>query len=185
MLGDDLLVAPVFGAAGEVAYYVPEGTWTHLLTGAEVTGPRWHTERHGFMSVPVLARPGAVIPVGAVADRPDYDYADGVTLQVYRLPEGAARSVTVPVADPRRQPASFTVSRDRGVIRAEAAGPAGRWQLLLAGVPAVGPVTGGTAAAHEQGTLIQADGGTVEVGLSGGPARPGPGPAAHPGGTAW
>ena len=185
MLGDDLLVAPVFGAAGEVAYYVPEGTWTHLLTGAEVTGPRWHTERHGFMSLPVLARPGAVIPVGAVADRPDYDYADGVTLQVYQLPEGAARSVTVPVADPRRQPASFTVSRDRGVIRAEAAAPAGRWQLLLAGVRAVGPVTGGTAAAHEQGTLIQADGGAVEVGLSGGPARPGPGPAAHPGGTAW
>ncbi len=149
---------PGFDAAGEVAYYVPEGTWTHLLTSAEVTGPRWHAERHGFMSVPVLARPGAVIPVGAVADRPDYNYADGVTLQVYRLPEGAARTVTVPVADPRRQPAALTVSRDRDMIRASVGGPA-RPLAVAAGRGARGrPVTGGTAAAHEQGTLIWADG---------------------------
>jgi alpha-glucosidase (family GH31 glycosyl hydrolase) len=88
MLGDDLLVAPVFRADGDVSYYVPDGTWTHVLTGAEVTGPRWHREQHSFMSVPLLARPGSVIPVGAVEDRPDYDYADGVTLQVYQLAAG-------------------------------------------------------------------------------------------------
>ncbi|NED89084.1 alpha-xylosidase, partial [Streptomyces sp. SID11233] len=33
MLGDDLLVAPVLAPDGSVEYYVPEGTWTHLLTG--------------------------------------------------------------------------------------------------------------------------------------------------------
>ena len=78
-----------------VSYYVPEGTWTHFLTGATVTGPRWVRERHGFLSVPLLVRPGAVIPVGAVADRPDYDHADGVTLRAYGLGRGA--QVTVPV----------------------------------------------------------------------------------------
>ena len=33
MLGDSLLVAPVFKESGEVEYYLPEGTWVNLLTG--------------------------------------------------------------------------------------------------------------------------------------------------------
>jgi len=36
----DLLVAPVFTDDGTVEYYVPEGTWTNILTGARLTGPR-------------------------------------------------------------------------------------------------------------------------------------------------
>ncbi|MGQ4358160.1 hypothetical protein ACN6LJ_001783 [Streptomyces drozdowiczii] len=28
-----MLVAPVFTEDGQVEYYLPEGTWTHLLTG--------------------------------------------------------------------------------------------------------------------------------------------------------
>jgi alpha-D-xyloside xylohydrolase len=172
MLGDDLLVAPVFRADGDVSYYVPEGTWTHVLTGAEVTGPRWHREQHSFMSVPLLARPGAVIPVGAVEDRPDYDYAEGVTLHVYQLADGASRIVRIPVADPRHEPLAFTVSRTGPVIRvAVAGGPAPRrWQVLLAGIQAVGPVAGGTAAAHPQGTLITAGEAGLEVRLAAGPA---------------
>ncbi|MDU4976557.1 MAG: alpha-xylosidase, partial [Hungatella hathewayi] len=33
MLGDSLLVAPVFKESGEVEYYLPEGVWVNLLTG--------------------------------------------------------------------------------------------------------------------------------------------------------
>jgi len=39
LLGDDLLVAPVFSAESEVAYYVPKDTWTHVLTGETVHAP--------------------------------------------------------------------------------------------------------------------------------------------------
>ena len=63
MLGPDVLVAPVMSADGEVTFYVPAGTWTHLVTGAQLTGPAWVTETHGFDSVPVLARPGVGHPV--------------------------------------------------------------------------------------------------------------------------
>jgi alpha-D-xyloside xylohydrolase len=167
MLGDDLLVAPVFRADGDVSYYVPDGTWTHVLTGAEVTGPRWHREQHSFMSVPLLARPGAVIPVGAVEDRPDYDYADGVTLHVYRLADGASQTVPLPAADPRREATAVTVRREAGVIRAEAAGAVRDWRVLLAGIRSVGPVTGGQATAHSQGTLIRVAGQAVEIRLAG------------------
>src|SRR5690606_30447311 len=33
MLGESLLVAPVFREDGQVSFYLPAGTWTHLLTG--------------------------------------------------------------------------------------------------------------------------------------------------------
>ncbi|GAA2224991.1 hypothetical protein [Streptomyces indiaensis] len=51
----------VFSDEGDVTSYVPEGTWTHLLTGETVTGPRWVRERHGFLSAPLPVRPGAVL----------------------------------------------------------------------------------------------------------------------------
>lgn len=58
MLGDALLVAPIFSSDGSVDYYVPEGKWSHLLTGEEVVGPRWVRETHDFLSLPLLVRPG-------------------------------------------------------------------------------------------------------------------------------
>jgi len=89
LLGESLLVAPVFTAEGDVDVYVPEGEWTSLLDGSTVQGPRWHRQRHGFDSLPLLVRPGTVLPVGARTDRPDYDHADGVTLRVFGLADGA------------------------------------------------------------------------------------------------
>jgi alpha-D-xyloside xylohydrolase len=96
MLGPDLLVAPVMSKDGEVRFYLPEGTWTHLLTGERLTGSRWVTETHGFDSLPVLVREGAVIAVGAVDDRPDYDWADGAELRWFAPSEGQSRRVRLP-----------------------------------------------------------------------------------------
>ncbi|MFI7504125.1 alpha-xylosidase [Streptomyces sp. NPDC049687] len=122
MLGPDLLVAPIFSDEGDVSYYVPEGTWTHYLTGRTVTGPRWVRERHGFLSVPLLVRPGTVLPVGAHADRPDYPHADGVTLRAYGLERGA--QVTVRVGE-----VTFTVVREGDTLRASASDPSAPWAL--------------------------------------------------------
>jgi alpha-D-xyloside xylohydrolase len=61
MLGPDLLAAPVFSEDGEVSYYLPEGEWKHLLTGETVKGGGWRTEKHGYLSMPLLVRPGAQI----------------------------------------------------------------------------------------------------------------------------
>ncbi|GAA4510169.1 alpha-xylosidase [Actinoallomurus oryzae] len=162
MLGGDLLVAPVFSADGEVDYYVPEGTWTHVLTGEPVAGGRWVRERHGFSSVPLLARPGSVIPFGSVDDRPDYDHADGVTLHAYALPDGAR--VTTEIPGPGGDTAAtFTTTRDGDVVRVTAEG-ADRWRLLLPGVrPAAVSVEGGTTAEHDQGLLVEARGDAITV----------------------
>ncbi len=89
MLGPDLLVAPVFSAAGEVSFYLPAGTWTSLLTGERVPGGGWRTETHGLDSLPLYVREGAVLPIGERDDLPDYDYLSGLTLRVYPGAAGA------------------------------------------------------------------------------------------------
>ena len=42
MLGDALMVAPVFREDKVAQYYLPEGTWTELLTGETKEGGRWY-----------------------------------------------------------------------------------------------------------------------------------------------
>jgi alpha-D-xyloside xylohydrolase len=131
MLGPNLLVAPVFTDDGEVTYYVPAGDWTSYLTGEVITGPRWVTEQHGFDSIPLLVRPGAVVPTGRHDDRPDYDYRDGVTLEVFTPQEGTC---TVVVPSPTGEPgATFTVTRRGDELRVTAEGTS-HWRLLLVGV---------------------------------------------------
>ena len=93
MLGGSLLVAPIFRKDGSVDYYLPEGRWTNLITGEGKDGGRWTRETHDFMSLPLMVRPGTVLPMGARDDRPDYDYADGVELHVFQLAEGESREV--------------------------------------------------------------------------------------------
>ncbi|MBQ9008444.1 MAG: alpha-xylosidase [Clostridia bacterium] len=103
MLGNGLLVAPVFRADGGVEYYLPEGKWTKWFSGEAVCGGGWRKETHDFLSLPLLVRENTVIPVGAVDTRPDYDYTDGVELHVFEPAEGEL-SVTLP--DLRGNPAA-------------------------------------------------------------------------------
>ncbi|MDF2927368.1 MAG: alpha-xylosidase [Paenibacillaceae bacterium] len=95
MLGGSLLAAPVFEERGLVTYYLPEGRWTHLLTGETVEGGRWMKEIYDFLSLPLFVRPSSILAIGACETAPDYDYADGVELRLYELQEGTAASATV------------------------------------------------------------------------------------------
>ncbi len=124
MLGDALLVAPVFHADGHVRYYVPAGRWTHLLDGHVVQGPSWVTETYGFDGLPLLVRPGTVLPIGAHGDRPEYDHADGVALHLFE-PEALADG-TVQVGD-----VTFAVRRDGRQIVVDGPDPADKpWSIV-------------------------------------------------------
>jgi alpha-D-xyloside xylohydrolase len=164
MLGDDLLVAPVFSAGGDVSYYVPAGTWTHYLTGRRVAGPGWVRENHSALSAPLLVRPGAVIPEGATSDRPDYDYVRDVTLRAYELADGARVTTAIPAAGGEAV-ATFMTTRENNVVRVEAAGTASTWRFMLVGVPSVAAVAGGEASGCEHGTVVQAGGDTLVITL--------------------
>ena len=95
MLGDNLLVAPIFNEEGMAEYYVPEGNWTNFLTGKSVTGGRWVREHHDYLSIPCLVKENSIIAVGAVDSKPEFDYAKDVTLKVYQLTEGTEAKTNV------------------------------------------------------------------------------------------
>ena len=143
MLGGRLLVAPVMNDAGVVSYYVPEGRWTSLLDGSHVIGPRWVEETHGFDTVPLLVRPDTVLPVGAVDDRPEYEYADRLTLRLYELADGHASELVIPDAVGAglttywvtRAGATATVRTDGGDVP---------WRVQVAGIDTVAAASAGT-----------------------------------------
>ena len=81
-------------------------------------GGRWQTEIHDFMSLPLMVRPGTVLPLGAVDARPDYDYLDGVELHVYQLEEGETAQVDIPDLKGNRA-ATFTVTMVNGEAKVE------------------------------------------------------------------
>ncbi len=162
MLGDALLVAPVFSSDGVVTYYLPGGNWTKFLTGEVVVGPGWQRETHDVMSVPLLVRPNSVIAVGSNEQRPDYDYVADVTLQVYELADREPTSVVLPTLD-GGVGATFTVQRTDQQITVVQNGTAQPWYVLLAGVAAVASVEGGTAQPSPHGALITAAPDTVQL----------------------
>ncbi|MFE2470947.1 alpha-xylosidase [Streptomyces mirabilis] len=132
MLGDDLLVAPVLTDDGTVEYYVPEGMWTNVLTGAQVTGPRWARERHGFHTLPLLARPDSVIALAADDQHPVSAWADDVELRVHAFADGAERIVVIPSTDSPGETARFHLHRrgDRLHVTTDSPHP---WQLRIGG----------------------------------------------------
>ncbi len=107
MLGDDLLVAPVFDPSGHAEFYVPHaefaesaesgsgegralpGPWTDWFTGERLEAGRWYRRAVPYDRIPLLVRPGAVVPVGARDDGPDYDWADGATFRVFEPRHGS------------------------------------------------------------------------------------------------
>lgn len=91
MLGERLLVAPVFTKEGDVDYYLPAGTWTNLLDNRVVEGGRWLHEVHDFMSLPLMVRENTLLPIGADDQNVEYDYGKDLALHLFAL-KGQARA---------------------------------------------------------------------------------------------
>ncbi|MFE9426006.1 alpha-xylosidase, partial [Kitasatospora sp. NPDC006697] len=144
LLGEDLLVAPVFTDDGTVDYYVPQGTWTNLLTGHQITGPRWVREQHDFHTLPLLARPDAVIPLGADDQHPVSAWADNIELRVHAFTDGAERTLQIPRTDGPGHTAAFHLHREGDRLRVTTDSPH-PWQLRIGG-------PNGTLHTHPAGT---------------------------------
>lgn len=89
MLGDSLLVAPVFRNDGSVDYYLPTGEWTHLLSGEVKQGGRWMHDTYDYFSLPLFVRENSIIPIGSNCKDPEYDYTNGLTLHIFSLKDNA------------------------------------------------------------------------------------------------
>jgi len=153
MLGESLLVAPVFSDDNTVSYYLPMGRWTNFFTGKTLTGPGWVCETHDFMSLPLMVRPNSVIAVGNRQDRPDYDYGEGVTLHMYELEEGKHVSLVIPSVKGDID-TTFEIKREDGTLTVVRQGASKPWKLLLVGIKTVKSVNGGTEESTPNGILV-------------------------------
>ena len=92
MLGDSLMVAPIFNDKSLAKYYLPEGNWTDFFTGKAVNGGKWYEHECDYLHIPMLVRENSIIAMGAKDEGPEYDYADGVKLYVYLNEDGTAKT---------------------------------------------------------------------------------------------
>lgn len=90
MLGDSLLVAPIFNNHGEGEFYVPDsgGKWISLLDEKVYAGGKWYTENFDYMNLPLLVRPNTVLITGNQDDTTNYDYSIKPTIHLYNLENG-------------------------------------------------------------------------------------------------
>lgn len=133
MLGEAILVAPIFNKNGDVSYYLPNGIWTNFLTGKKVVGGTWNFETHDYLSIPLMVRPNSIIAVGNVDCKPDYDYAKGVTLQVFEICDGASLSSIVHNMNSEVE-LKVTVKRTGEDISIKAEIENKPWSILLRGI---------------------------------------------------
>ena len=95
MLGDNLLVAPVFSEDSIADYYLPAGIWTDFFTGEVVEGGKWIAEKCDYLDIPLMVKANSIVAIGANDEKPDYDYAEGVELRAYALENGVEAATTV------------------------------------------------------------------------------------------
>ncbi len=156
MLGDSLLVAPIFREDGIAEYYLPEGTWTSFLTGEVKEGGKWYTEKHGYLSIPLYVRENSIVAVGAKNDNAVYDYADNVTFRAYAIEVG--KTVQTTVYNTENEPeASISITHEGSVYKISADSPKNsKVELVNVGTPS--EVTGAVYRMEENNLVIELSG---------------------------
>jgi alpha-D-xyloside xylohydrolase len=166
MLGDALLVAPVFSSSGRVMFYVPAGRWTNRFRNEVVEGPCWMEIACTYYEVPLLVRPHTILPMGSIDARPDYSYTEHVEFEVYQLEDNKEARVVIP--DQSGTPvASLRIQKRGGIYDIKSEGELEHWSVLLVGVSGDGTVLSGhgTVEMTDRGMRIQAHTHSLEIGV--------------------
>ena len=162
MLGPSLLVAPVFSEDGSVEYYVPAGRWINLIDGRQVEGPGWRRETHGYLSLPLLVREHSVLPLGSRNDRPDYEFAEQVTLLVQNLQND--ETVVTHIPDLHGQTAAvFHTTRHGSTLTIERSLGDRAWRVKLLGAVTIREVSQATLTQTTDGIVIEAGPATSQL----------------------
>lgn len=95
MLGEHLLVAPIFNDQGTVSFYVPKtkGYWIDYLSGKAYEGGRWYQETYDYFHLPLLVRPNQVIIEGHEQTKAVYDYAQQPTIHLFDPQDKTAAAI--------------------------------------------------------------------------------------------
>ncbi len=136
MLGDSLLVAPVFKESGEAEYYVPDGKWVNLLSEQVIEGGHWRKEIFDYYSLPVLVRENSILAVGSCNSRTDYEFCDGVEFWLSVFEDGGSGETSV--TDLKgRVVMNVKAVREADVIRLYVEGGSENWSYKVLGAQEV------------------------------------------------
>jgi len=89
MLGDSLLIAPIFNDKSIGEFYLPEGKWTNFFTGEVKEGGKWYSEKVDYLSIPLYVKENSIVVLGNHDDKPDYDYEFNPEVNIYSIKDGA------------------------------------------------------------------------------------------------
>lgn len=140
MLGDSLLVAPVFKESGDVEYYLPDGKWVNLLSDKVMAGGSWKKETFDYFSLPVLVRENSIIAVGSCDSRTDYEFGDGVEFWLSVFEDGGICETSVTDLN-GRVVMNIKAVRQSDVIRLSVQGGNGNWSYKVLGAQNVEVLT--------------------------------------------
>ena len=161
MLGDSILVAPIFNKENHVEYYLPKGKWTHLLSGEVKEGGRWYEETYDFFSLPVFVRENTLLSIGAVDTTVDYELEKDVQIQVYELNEAGSCEVVT-----RKGETAFMVNavKEGNKLTLETTKENPGMTYLLRNIHEVSAVAGGSVVKDtEEGIILVPEGCKLEV----------------------
>ena len=157
--GEDILVAPVFNESGEVSYYLPEGTWTDYLSGEEIHGGSWQTKSYDYFSLPLMVPENRILLTGSVDTVPDYDYTEGLVVEIFRLAEDCV--ISRKLYDSNGEFAQEITARKSGdtitVSRKNQKNKQNPWSILLRNIDEAATVGKGSSTQTGLGIRIQAD----------------------------
>ena len=152
MIGENILVAPVFTESGDVEYYLPKGTWTHLFSNKKVEGGEWKCENHDFFSLPLMAKENSIIALGSNNQTPEYDYSEGLNLNIFELKSEACAEVRDMYGD---KFLDVKAVNNGGKVTITLDGRFTDLKVIMRNVAEVKNLTGAVAEAGEMGTVLK------------------------------
>ena len=164
MLGEDLLVAPIFNADSIAEFYLPkekdhsgaarisdgsaDEVWTDIISEEAYPAGGWVKKTVGYTEMPILARPNSIVCYGASDNGPEYDYAKDCTAKIYGL-TGHAEAVVCSME--KKQSLKISAEKKDNVIEISIEGEA----------PAKVVLVNCKAASAEGANMAVEDGNTV------------------------
>lgn len=162
MLGKSILVAPIFNEEGRGEYYLPDGTWSHLLSGEEKQGGRWYTETYDFHSLPVYVAENTLLAIGNGQMSASYHYPEAVQIRIYSLKTDQEISCIVP-DEYGRDALWINAVRKQNKLILESHGENQRMSYCLVNCHKIKSIDGGTYENKENGIEIYPNKGKIEV----------------------
>ena len=158
MLGENLLVAPIFNELGNVRYYAPKGKWTNLLTNDKVNGG-WQQETHGYETLPLLVKENTILPIGCNEDTADYNYLENTVFHLFEITDAK----TIITTSNLLQDAMISAKREANLLTVKAKGVGNSYKLVLRNITLVESRSSYEVTSHKHGVSITASNSEVKI----------------------